>query len=468
MQANAQISSLQFDRRQDFYSALLQTGFTAMTAASEAVYLNERQKVQVAKWTWIEEERMNELELSDNAMSETSRSGFTSHLGEEVSAGSGYARQKSPLGAASLTADVSKGAEMDAVGFLRRLQRFGRASSFMGGVFWLLIDLYRVLASVLLEKVGITRRPRWLETARLKQTEHAQAKVGEPPKARSMDFWMLSNEGVLSLPTDLNVDVEEETKRRLAESNESRQPPTEEQLSVNLYEWWKHGGWWGEKDISGSYAPSIQDDDDATSIITSTTCDEWEDLNASSSNSGQTTPTNLRPYTDRSRSSSPTLDSAIDPAHLASLLDPQDLASRQEAKMLAQRLTSPTVVTRSQFRYAQKFAHSKLLTSTRYRPDSAGIPSTGKLSAAEEAQLLEHLIISRRSQASSARDERGNCTSWRAGGPGLGSGGPQCVVCQSSPRTVLAWPCRCLSLCEDCRAGGCGVQSTVRTVKGVK
>jgi len=24
-------------------------------------------------------------------------------------------------------------------------------------------------------------------------------------------------------------------------------------------------------------------------------------------------------------------------------------------------------------------------------------------------------------------------------------------VCQSAPRTIIVWPCRCLSLCDDCR-----------------
>ena len=41
--------------------------------------------------------------------------------------------------------------------------------------------------------------------------------------------------------------------------------------------------------------------------------------------------------------------------------------------------------------------------------------------------------------------------SWATGADGLGPDGPQCVVCQSAPRTVIVWPCRCLSLCDDCR-----------------
>ena len=64
MQANAQLSSIRVDMHQDFYTALLQIGFTALTVASEAVYLNEWQKIGVASWTWLEEERMSTSPLS--------------------------------------------------------------------------------------------------------------------------------------------------------------------------------------------------------------------------------------------------------------------------------------------------------------------------------------------------------------------------------------------------------------------
>jgi hypothetical protein len=32
------------------------------------------------------------------------------------------------------------------------------------------------------------------------------------------------------------------------------------------------------------------------------------------------------------------------------------------------------------------------------------------------------------------------------------AGPPMCVVCASSPRDVILWPCRCLAMCDDCRA----------------
>ena len=115
---------------------------------------------------------------------------------------------------------------------------------------------------------------------------------------------------------------------------------------------------------------------------------------------------------------------------------------------LAYYLTAPRITTRSQYRRVLSNADTRLLTSTRYRPQNTNLPANGPLSAEEEAQLLEHLILTRRSQSLPRQSAAGT---WREGAAGMGQGGPQCIVCQSSPRTILAWPCRCLSLCEECR-----------------
>jgi len=69
--------------------------------------------------------------------------------------------------------------------------------------------------------------------------------------------------------------------------------------------------------------------------------------------------------------------------------------------------------------------------------------------------MLEQIILSRRSAAPEKDDQSAgwakNSGSWATGAAGLGPDGPQCVVCQSTPRTIIVWPCRCLSLCDDCR-----------------
>jgi len=80
-------------------------------------------------------------------------------------------------------------------------------------------------------------------------------------------------------------------------------------------------------------------------------------------------------------------------------------------------------------------------------PNSSG---PRPLTAQEEGEVLESLILSRRNKkaAAPARTEDVG-----AGGDDDEDrqAGPPCVVCHSSPRTIIAWPCRCLCVCEDCR-----------------
>ena len=62
LQAHGQMQTFQLRMNEDFYSALLRLGFTVLTIASEAVYLNEGQKIGIATLTWLENERLKELE----------------------------------------------------------------------------------------------------------------------------------------------------------------------------------------------------------------------------------------------------------------------------------------------------------------------------------------------------------------------------------------------------------------------
>ena len=485
MQANAQLSGIRIDMHEDFYTALLKIGFTALTVASEAVYLNEWQRIGVAGSTWVEEEKIKEIEAFEHSNDPAQRLSVHIDNAKEIEGmrrgkpwRSGYARQQTVKAVKALPHAQNQRFSGDGIGHMQRGGRYFMAYEYFEGIFWLLVGWLRLLANKALDKVGISRRPQCLRSAKPKEglTEAQQARR-RSQQPGPLDFWILSDNGVLSLPEDDNVDVEQETRRRLQFAYDSQEPPSEEQLSSNLYDWWKHGGWWGERDDSGSYAASTHDNDDTTSVVSiSTNASEISDEDATSRDSGRSTPTQTRPHPERSRSPTPSMDHALDPALLASLLDPKDQTSRQEARILAHHLTAPKITTRSQYRHAQSFASAKLLTSTRYRPEGSNIPTYGPLGPEEEAQLLEHLIISRRSETHAApvfpstaptspnssasqpstkttdrsQPEAGN-QSWRHGAPGFGSSGPQCVVCQSAPRTVLAWPCRCLSLCEECR-----------------
>jgi hypothetical protein len=62
MQANIPLASIRVSMHMDFYTALLKTGFSALTMASEAVYLNESLEVNVKQLTWLEEDRLTEIE----------------------------------------------------------------------------------------------------------------------------------------------------------------------------------------------------------------------------------------------------------------------------------------------------------------------------------------------------------------------------------------------------------------------
>lgn len=242
------------------------------------------------------------------------------------------------------------------------------------------------------------------------------------------------------------MDVETEIRRRL-ETEDHSNGSRENELDSQLYHWWLRGGWWGTADSSGSYNPESEEiDEDTTSVISFSTESEadWESDEAN--DDGQRTPTQRSPQP--SRESTPFLDTPLNPTDLAQLLHPQNPEKRAEAQALSLHLRSDKILTRSRYRELVQRERAQVLTSTLQRPANfrTADPS-GKLTPDEEAQLLEHLIISRRNYQRSTKEP----TSWMQGAEGMGENGPQCVVCQSSPRSVLVWPCRCLSLCDDCR-----------------
>jgi len=486
LQANVQLSSIRVSMHEDFYTALLKVGFTALTIASEAVYLNEGRRIGVARWTWLEEERMQEVEQTRESprirgQSPTDGVAQTGEQSDETYGSSGprcgYARERTTKILKGRQRGADGRSRADGVGALQRGARWIMAYDFFKGIFWLITGWLASGLDKLLDKASITRRPRWLgkvlRQAKLADKRRAPNQNQEPDM---LEFWLLSDEGELSLPKDNNVDVEVETKKRLQMASDDWGEEEEQKLDSNLYSWWKHGGWWGERDESGDYAPSVQDDD-TTSVISlsSDTSDAgWETDNYdpdSASQDGSRTPTQQNPsmyHWFHSRESTPPFESPLSPSRLARLLDPHSASDRHEARLLAQHLSADRPLTRSQSRRLLANDKAHVLTSTRFRPaDFVPRSPSGKLSPDEEERLLEHLILARRSRyrrqqpsysSSSAANpptatvsDATDPSSWKDGADGLGSSGPQCVVCQSAPRTILAWPCRCLSVCEDCR-----------------
>ncbi|KAK7538414.1 ubiquitin-protein ligase-like protein [Phyllosticta citribraziliensis] len=488
LQANVHFSGstpISINWRDDFYTAMLKVGFTVLTAASEAVFLNEGTRIRVSEMTWLEEKRIKELsrfrslhqrtvdtiplEIREDFVAEGVKSNDVLH--DDNSLRSGYARERKTRGQKTLPEASSA---HSGVGLLQRRGRWVMTFEFIKGIHVLLASIQARLLISLFEKVGIAFRPMWLVSLAggesvIRKTPEAQQTEGS--QFRQLDFWYLKPDGSLTTPSNSEVDVETETRRRLEYNGQKyfREEVTEEGLNSQLYSWWKNGGWWGELDNSGDYEPSIapSDADDATSVISTTTQgsnddQDWSDVDADSS--GRRTPTQAdysRQLTPFTRESTPFADNPIDPSHLARLLDPKTEDDRNDAQLLASHLRSTGVMTRAQYRKSVERDRARLLTSSHgYRSSAAATAMAqgeGYPSPEAEERALEHFILERRNSKLQHQQQRqhmgGSSGDWESGAEGMGSGGPQCVVCQASPRTILVWPCGCLSLCDECRLG---------------
>lgn len=462
------------DWTDDFYTVLLKAGFSILTAASEAVYLNEGTNIRVSQLTWLEEKRIDELakqkgllfkrtlesipqDLHGSMIAEgvtsVDESGGLANSSAGLVLRSGYARErkakrKGPTSGLPAAAETD-----DGVGTVQRRSRWIGAFMFMKGVFWLMAGFEAKAMALILQKLGITYRPQWL--SRLIGEPHSPKdnahQHGDVP-VEGLQFWRLSEDGSLRLPQDTNVDVEAETRRRLDHAGQLgiAAGEAEEKIGESLYTWWKFGGWWGEVDSSGDYQAQEQEDDTTSVISTSTALSDseaWSDTD----DDGRRTPTQNDPYPGP-RGSTLEADDMLNPSHLASLLDPSTPEAQEEAKMFARHLRSEGVLTRSQYRKNLERENTRLLFSSRLQSNEFRSSANSTLSPAEEERALEQFILNRRVGNSGHSASTGGGT-WDTGAEGMGSGGPQCVVCQLSPRTILVWPCGCLSLCDDCRVG---------------
>lgn len=321
------------------------------------------------------------------------------------------------------------------IGLAHRQGRWTLTLQFLRGILTLLLFFQARLLVIILEKLHIAYRPHWL--VRIAESRNEETKCRQANSPVEQDPMRATG------PSNIPFDIETFARERMHKSgayNELNPNESEENISNYLYNWFKNGGKWGDVDTSGDFAPSLFDDDDNTSVTsfsTTSNASEW----SGSEDEGQRTPT--QSSNRYSRESTPIQENTLDLARLAYLLDPQSKEDREEARMLGRHLQSSGVMTRSQYHKAMRNADVKLLASSRYCKTEGGL-----MSPEEEEQILQDFVLDRRDAAA-----RSNVGSWDSGAEGMGAEGPQCVVCQVSPRTVIVWPCGCLSLCDECRVG---------------
>ncbi|KAI1414798.1 hypothetical protein F5Y13DRAFT_158327 [Hypoxylon sp. FL1857] len=445
MQANISLSDIRISREMDFYTALLRTGFGVITMASEAVYLNEDRGVNLKNRTWLEEERLKELEslrmqwagsgLGVSSHDPVGAIGLVPIKDGQLRASSGYARERAAQKIPKTR--IGEKRSRDGVGATERSSRWLLALEFIMNINRLLLRWGALLLLKALARLGVRAQPRillWLSRW------PKQDKKDEKQPAADRRSVLYGRGGRNNrLYNDETADVEAEVRRRLRMAPETANLPDKE-IDARLYSSWKYGDLWGSVDTSGDWEPNESDDEwDTTSMIHSVVGDEDEHgqwVDEDEEDDGQRTPTQSRQF-PFSRETTP-FDQPLAMDDLARLLRPTSPEERREAHALAAHLTSDRIVTRSQYALMQQNQRGRLLLPQQ--------PNRGKLSDEEEAELLEDLIITRRNEAARERellngqDDNDD-----------GRGGPQCVVCHSAPRKIIVWPCRCLSLCDECR-----------------
>lgn len=494
MQANVSLSDIRIRMDMDFYTALLRAGFGAITMASEAVYLNEDHHVNLKRDTWLEDDRFREVEelrmqwlsggVPGSRFDSVGAIGLVPIKDGQAHAASGFARERAAQNIPKNNASARRA--RDGVGAAERSGRWLMAFEYVMYINRMLLTTWALITLRFLSFLGIRNPPRWIRWLSLRPKGEAPKDQSTSQRSRSSrPDWVTTSVddeiSPFSIPRSSRVDTEAEFRRR------NSQEGTE--LDSKLYRWWLIGGWWGNTDTSGDYTPSgppedLDDPDfDTTSVISatetdlSTDNDPWppspgdsgwiSDPNDSDLDDGQRTPTQSQPTTTfasqlrAAREQTPVVDTPIAPADLARLLHPQSPEDREEARTLAAHLASPGILTRSRFRQHEARTRARVLLTS--ATSTGGRPAPVSMSPDEEAQRLEQLLLSRRRHANPSTATTapsygdGDATttagteSWATGAAGLGPDGPQCVVCQSAPRTIIVWPCRCLSLCDECR-----------------
>lgn len=469
LQANFTLSSLTISWSEDFYTTLLKLGFQCLTAASEATYLNEGAPLRVPGLTWLEKERIRVLERQRKWMSEKAaldRGGGDLEVAMLTSYGfgkRGYSNERKEISAWMVGLPVGYGVmreesidgggnESMATGRQSRRPKLGsvRGKRWIGA-----LELIRGAVGVL---------GRWGVRGML----GVGKKIGivncrdspEPPARRDTleeEEWEDPDMDVQRDDLDqasMQILGEKWADRKRDEADRRRLWEAFVQARVLA----------GEEDDSGEYKPrsrgrsregSPSMDSDTGSLVTSSSFPSTDSLSTSSPDccrSGSVTPTptscaqaRATPLSldgtdeDTDADADIVTDATSQLVHLAALLDPQTPEERSLARVMSQHLSAPPG------------RHVTRASMTMYGP------------ANNEEFLLESLLLEKRRKwrlggdiaAATATPSRTSIgvdevPQGEQQGEDQASWGP-CVVCQTNPRTVVVWPCRCLALCEECK-----------------
>ena len=310
------ITPLTINWNEDFYTAILKVGFTVLTAASEAVFLNEGTKVNVHSMTWLEKKRLQDVltrrrqfqhrlanipsELTDDAFA--ARIELVDNLQAEAIGAtvplSGYANERKARGSNPVSDATRSTGRNDMAGLQQRRSRFFLTYQFFRSISRLVGLIHARLTIALLRKLRVSYRPGWLRRlAGSPTTEKPHIAVSRADRSRyqgtgATEPWLTLDDRSRVRPNS-DFDIESFAKERLRQSGFYDNPDEEDsraRLDDYLYSWWRNGGRWGDVDTSSDYEPHEEDDDDATSVIsyaTTTDNDEWSDVDED----GQRTPT---------------------------------------------------------------------------------------------------------------------------------------------------------------------------------
>ncbi|KAI1006043.1 hypothetical protein K3495_g2184 [Podosphaera aphanis] len=423
LQANDAILKTKVNLRMDFYSALLHTGYHLMNMANDAVYLNQSRGIAIMQRTWLEENRLKEFEDYDarwlklsprlHELDPYSSDKFSDDIGLVLTGGrttsqredlsGGYAREMTAR-TPGITSGQPARLGTHSNGAKEQSKRWYFVFLFSYDLGRLSLNFIRSLFIWIVSKSRIQSWPRWiLQLLSMLSFKPKKVRVSNSTDTESLNLNVFSDSRRRKV-SKTQIDVEAEFRKKIRGGKKRFSRAQERDLDTSLYLWWLSDGWWGDNDNSGSFLPSQEQDEDTSSVLslsTNTTEDQrWESDNHEGS--GQATPFQRSPHI--SRESTPINDTTLTPENLAQLLNPKTPDQRVEAEILAAHLSHDRVLTRSRYSTVRELARAKVLTSTFPRPGNLATSSPHHpLTLEEESQILEHLLITRRSLASRTR-----------------------------------------------------------------